>query len=138
MAFVISLLAKNADLTVAIASALLDFLVLLVISPFQETAQLEARNVLVMARVTTTESTTTTLRNACSMVEIAALLIFLVLLAISPIQIALLDRERNSLVMTFVKALTLAVSITTPDVDMTAGIASSKGIDCDAPKRGQS
>jgi hypothetical protein len=43
MAFVIEISAeKDAGLTVAIASALLDFLVLLAISPFRETAQLEA------------------------------------------------------------------------------------------------
>jgi hypothetical protein len=69
---------------VAIASVRLDFLVLLAISPFQKIAQLEARKFLVMAFVTSTAitTTTTTLRSACSMVEIAALLDFLVLLAI--------------------------------------------------------
>jgi hypothetical protein len=114
-------------------AALLDFLVLLAISPFR-IAPLLGRNRLVMAFVTT--STPTTPRSASTMVAIAALPVdYLVLLAISPFHFAwgpLL--RRNSLVMAFVKALTMAVSITTPDVDMTAGTA-SKGIDCDAPKR---
>jgi hypothetical protein len=123
---------KNAFTMVEIA-ALLPTLVFIAISPYQ-IAKFLLRVGLVMVCVTTARSMA---QNACTMVEIAALLTFLVLIAISPYHVATLF-VRKSLVMAFVVsavATTPPPTTTPPNVDMTVGTASSKGIHRGAPKR---
>jgi hypothetical protein len=122
---IISTPAPRSACTMVAIVAVLDFLVLIANSPYQ-VATLVIQKELVMALVIMANPTP---RIACTMVAIAALLHFLVLIAVSPFQIATLT-HRKALVITFVK-----ICITPPNVDLTAGTASTEGIHCGAPKR---